>query len=483
MTTSGVPRIVLAWCLVAALLVPVACGGGQGGSGTSGGERAGDGGARGDGAVADGGVRDGAVRDAAVRDGALGDASRGDGGPRIGDGGVAARDAGNANPWGASREEQCAHALRPTMNAEAQRSFTTGVGQAESGDFTGANASFQRALNQDARAYRAAYNLGVIADRMGREAEALEFYRQSLRIVPSFETAIEAIVLIHLRRARNQDALAFVQPLATQYPWNDQIQATNSRVLAAMSRWDEALRAARAGLLCDERSVAALTAVARAAFGQGNLEMASWVLETLARVESADAASAIYAESHFLRGQIARDRPGELENAVREFTRAVELRGDYVDARMALGQLMLSSGNYRDATSHLAAAASAAPWAWQVRVAYADALRSSRRFDEAKRELDRAFELAPNQAEAHYSLGLLFLEQADCLHTGEASAIAPCTRALNEFNAYRTAMGSRLTATDRTAEYVANLTRIIQRMQANAQAAREAAGTAPTNAP
>lgn len=469
--------LVLLFLASALLAGAIACGGGGGSSSTSGGE----------GDPVDAGASDAGARDAGARSVDAGpstpardrvDARASDAGVRDAGPSDASTDAAldAASRWGASREEQCAAPRRPVLNDSARTSFAEGVAFAQRGDLNSATARFNRALSQDRVAYAAAYNLGVIADRQGREAEALDFYRQALRIVADYEDAIDAIVLIHLRRGRSQEALTFVDPLATAHGMNARIQAARARVLVAMNRWDEAQRTARRGLLCDERSVVALTAFALAAHGEGNLELANWVLDRIAQVEATDPPSPAFAESHLLRGQIARARPGELERALREFNRAVELRPDFVDARMALGQLMLSSGAYPEAHDHLAAAAAAAPWSWEVRLAYADALRALRRYDEARREIDRIFVITPNQPEVHLSLGLLFMEQANCLRTSEASAIATCQRAVAELTAYRSGMGSRLPATDRTQEYVTSLTRILTRLtNARDQAARDAA--------
>ncbi len=429
----------------------------------------GDAGRRG-GGMAVGDVSIGTTDDAAVSDEP---AQRGDAGATV--------DAGASSPWGASRDERCAAPPRPTLTSSGQQSFAEAVALATRGDVAGATTRFEQLMQQDRRAYRAAYNLGVLADRQGREEAALDYYRQSLRIVPSYEDAIDAIVLLHIRRGRLTEALSFVAPLSVQFAWNARIQATHSRVLGEMSRWDEAFREARRGLSCDERSVPALTALARSAIGQGNLDLGSWILDRLAQVESTDQVSEVYAESHFLRGQVARGRPGELQRAIDEFDRAIQLRPDYVDARMALGQLLLLSGAYDVALRHLEAAAMAAPWSWSVRLAYADGLRSLRRWDAARTELDRVATLAPDQPEVRLSRGLLFLEQANCLRTGDVAAIPTCQRALGEFNAYRAGMGARLPANDRSYEYSQGLTRILQRLNAAAQAQQPSQGA--TDAP
>jgi len=474
---------VLALLVAASVFGPVACHPDGSSSSSSGGERGSS-----DAGVRDGGRRDSAVgarvRDASVADSGsvrteVRDAGRGDASVRSNRDAGRVVDAGlsGASRWGASREEQCATPPRPSINATARATFAEGVSLVSRGDLNTASSRFSRCLSEDRQAYAAAYNLGVLSDRQGREAEALDYYRQALRIVPSYEDSIEAIVLLHLRRGRTQEAASFIEPLATTYSFSARIQAARARVLSAMGRWDEAERAARRGLLCDERSVAGLTAFALAANGQGNVALATWVLDRIAQIEATDPPSPSFAESHLLRGQIARTRPGELERALHEFEKAVELRPDYVDARMALGQMMLSSGAYPDALQHLYAAAAAAPWSWQVRLAYADSLRAVRRFDEAKREIDRTVELAPNQPEAHLSLGLLYMEQADCLRTSDFSAIATCQRAVAELTAYRNGMGSRLPATDRTQEYVTSLTRILSRLtNARDQQQREGSG-------
>lgn len=389
-------------------------------------------------------------------------------------GGDAAAGAGDAaaafeaeSPWGATRAEQCRRDARPTMSSKAKKAFDNGVRAAARNDTAAAAASFQAALNKDANAYPALYNLGVLADREGNEPDATNYYRRALRVLPDYEPAVRGISTIQIRRNQVQAAMATVEPLANEYRANLEMQALYAEVLVEARRFEEAWMAARRALKCDERFVPALIALVKASRVQGRDELADSILEQAMEVD------ANVAELHFLRGEKLEAEPGQLREAMAAYERAIQLRPSYAEARMALGMQLLTGGNYPAALSHFQAAERLVPTLPAIHVNLGDAYRATHQWTEAQQAYRRALALQPKLPEAHYGLGLLFLTAAgDFPGLDELTAYE---KAIVEFKTYRGEMGPRLAKDDQSEEYLRDLDRMIKRARRRIEREQEGA--------
>lgn len=360
-----------------------------------------------------------------------------------------------SNPWGATRAEQCRRPERREMSSSARRAFDAGVRAANAGQLSDARSSFTRALSEDRNAYKAAYNLGVLADRAGQTNRAMEYYRQALRIQSDYESAAEGIVTIHLRANRTSDALSFVEPLARANPTNLHLQALYAEVLVQAERYDQAWNAARAALRCDERFVPALTALIKASLKQGRKELAESILTQALAIEDDNA------ELHFIKGSILRDTPGRFRDALTEFTRAVQLRPDYAEARMALGTAQLAGGNYREALQNFQAAANLSPTLVAVHLSLAEGYRATKQWTQAKAAYEKALGMDGNLAQAHFNMGLMYMTAgAEFPGLDELQSL---TKAKEEFTRYRNLMGPRLQRDDASTQYLEDLDRAIDR--------------------
>ena len=376
-------------------------------------------------------------------------------------------DLGAASPWGATRAEQCRRPARTAMSSKAQKAFGRGVNAVQANDLAAAQEYFQDALKKDARAYPALYNLGVLADRSGDERKALDYYRKSLSALPDYEPAARGIVTIAIRRKDARGAIATVEPIARDHRTNLEMQALYAEVLVESQRYDEAWMAARRALKCDERFVPALIALIKASRAQGRDELADSILDQAMTID------ANVAELHFLVGEKLKDEPGRLRDALQAYQRAVQLRPDYAEARMALGIQLLASGNYTDALSHFLAAEKLVPTLPAVYLNLGDAYRASERWTDAQRAYRRALELESKLPEAHFGLGLLYLSAgASFPGLDEVSALE---KSVGEFKTYRTQMGPRLRRDDQSEEYLRDLDRMIQRAKRRIERDKERA--------
>lgn len=377
------------------------------------------------------------------------------------------------NPWGATRAEKCKQKPRPSMNGSAKRSFEQGLRAASNGDIASARRSFKAALQADRKAFRAAYNLGVLADREGNPNQALEQYRKALRIQGDYEDAAEGIVRIYLRRGSVPEALAFVEPKAKQHTANEALQALYAEVLVKAERYDDAWKAARQALRCNETSVPGRIALVKASLAEGREELAKTTLDQALKIDDKNA------ELHYLKANMLLGEAGRRGDAIEHLEKAVKIRPDYLEARMTLGVQRLQGATYDQALKHFKKAAELAPKMVSVHLNLGDAYRANDMWEKAKQEFDRALELDPNLADAYFNMGLMYME-AGKDYPG-LDKLEAMQKAVEMFKAGRDKAGPQPPGADQTEAYLTKLQRQIERekvrrKRAEQREARQKAG-------
>jgi tetratricopeptide (TPR) repeat protein len=364
----------------------------------------------------------------------------------------------NESPWGSPVTEQ-GRPLPPRrpMNSGARNAYAQGVSAAQRGDSQSAVRAFEQALAADGNAYKAAYNLGVMADRAGNERRALEYYRRALRILPDYERAAQGIVTIHVRNGNVSEAVSFIEPLARQWVRNLYLQAIYAEVLVHANRPDDALTAARQALRRDERFVPAMVAIVKASLKQNRTELAEAIIGQALEVDDENA------ELHYLKGRMLLEEEGRQRDALNELRRAVSLRPDFAEARMALGIQLMSGANYTEALQQFQAAANLAPTLVAVHLNLGDAHRANKNWQQAKASFDRALSMESNLPEAHFNLALMYMTAGEDF-PGQSN-LESLQKAVEEFNTYRSMMGPRLPRDDPSEAYLEDLNRQVEREQ------------------
>ncbi len=360
------------------------------------------------------------------------------------------------SPWGRP-ESESGEPLPPrhSMSATARAAYQRGIQASRNGNLDAAQSQFERALALDAEAFKATYNLGVVADRRGDNATALQYYERTLSMQPDYERAAEGIALIHLRQNNPDQALAVVTPLAQRWQRNLHLQALKAVVLVQAGKPEEAMEAARFALQRDERFVPAMLAIVKASLRLGRKELAEAVIAQALEVDESEA------ELHYLKGRMLLDETGRLREALSEFRRAVQLRPDYVEARIALGNQLLSGANYEDALIQFKAAVQLSPTLVEVHLNLGDAHRANSQWSEAKSSFDRALQMRSPLPEAHFNLGLMYMTAGDAFPG--LDQVGALEKAMDEFKTYRDEMGPRLPRDDPSEGYLEDLDRAVKR--------------------
>ena len=359
--------------------------------------------------------------------------------------------------WG-SPEAETGRPLpaRKPLSGSARSSFDAGVKAARAGKLADAKKSFDAALKSDPSSYETLYALGVISDREGKESQALDYYRRSLRAQADYEKAAEGIVTIYLRQNAPEKAQQFLQPLADQWERNLHLQALYADLLVKMGRVEDAIARARAALRRDERFAPAMLALVNANLRAGRVELADSILEQAMAVDDKNA------ELHYLRGKRYLEDQ-RLAEAMTEFRKAVELDPDYAEARMELGERLLAGANYNDALAQFQAVEAISPKLVEVQLALGDAYRSTRQWDKAKASLDKALRMKSDLPQAHFELALMYMSAG--AEFPKMDLLTALAKAKEEFGTYRSMMGSRLTRDDPSTAYLDDIDKAVAREQ------------------
>lgn len=385
---------------------------------------------------------------------------------------------------------------RGAMNASARDAFQQGLNAARAGQLETARAAFESALSSDPRAYQAAYNAGVIAERQGQDPAAEILYQRSLSIQADYDLAVVARTRLLIRTRRLPEAISFVGGIARSNSGNFSVRAEYARLLVLNNRAQDAIDEARQILRADERNVGAKLAVAEAYRALGRLDLALYIVNDLINGSDPNhpnnGPGANVSTVQHLRGLLQLEVERNVPAAIISFRRAVELDPEFAEARNNLGVQFLLAGNYQEAIEQLQAATALSP-AWsKAHLNLGDALRATGQYDRAMAEFQRAQQLEPGLVEVHYNSGRLYAEQARSIAGSEVESLQRKVQLLQQaqaaFTRYREALGAAYTSNVRRDDVEAQLTRLPQQIERaqrslqRAQRATQRSGT-PANDP
>lgn len=360
-----------------------------------------------------------------------------------------------ASPWGTPDDQQGAPLPpRPSMNSAASRAYQQGLAAMSEYNDAQAAKAFRRALDEDSKAYLAAYHLGLLADRAGDSNRALEHYHHALRIQPDYERAVAGIIAVNVRRGTINEALTFVEELAKKWERNLRLQVVYSHALIQAKQLDRAEQVAISALRRDERYVPAMLAIADASFARGRLELAESILDQALKIDPK------HPEALYLMGKLHAEQ-GKLAEALDSYRKATDARPDYAEARVALGIQLLAGGNYQEALKEFEAANRLSPPEPEVLLNLGDAYRATRQWEKSRQALEKALSLKPDLAEAHFNLGLLYMSAGNGLKG--LTTLQALQKAVQEFGSYRSLKAGRLGKSDASQSYLEDLDRQIQR--------------------
>jgi Tfp pilus assembly protein PilF len=349
--------------------------------------------------------------------------------------GVKPTTAQNAPGAEAAEPESTGTPAGPAMSGPAASAYAAGTEAFRNGDLDGASQQFTKAIRSDARAYPAHVALGVVQERRGEMARALESYGAALTIAPDFGPAIQAKVHLLLVLGRAAEAEAFTRGLAAKFPESAAVLAAQAEVASARGDSPSAQELAQKALKKDPDYRPAMVTLARDHFRSRRLDLALYTLTAILDGYGTEnpPRDKNNADAHMLRALILKEQ-GKRKAAIEELGNVLSLRPDLVEARLHLATFMLEAGNAVEARPLLEDALKYDPSNVLVHLNLGDAYRLLGKPKDALDHLTWVSRKDPSMAQADYNQGLVYLFSANVPGVTEEQAV---DRAIESFEHFK----------------------------------------------
>ncbi|MCB9519357.1 MAG: tetratricopeptide repeat protein [Myxococcales bacterium] len=294
---------------------------------------------------------------------------------------------------------------------------------------------YSRMLNDpDVGAY-AAYNLGVIAFRQGREGEAEDRFREALQKHPALGPAVVALVRMSLRDNDITGARRTLDSALAASSSAPQVRAAGLYIALAEQRYDDVMRDGREILLLDEGNTDVFYTLAMAYLRTGRSELAQYIVEQgLGRDDQNVAFHMVLAQI-----RLANDN---LAGAQSELGEVLEIDPYNAEAHNNLGLVRLRLRNFSRAAESFEAAIEFSPAFPEAWLNLGNAKKGQQDYTGAEEAFQRALELRPGYADAYFNLAVLYLDAEMPGHTKESRL----EQSLAYFDQYRDAARGGLSA-------------------------------------
>jgi len=278
------------------------------------------------------------------------------------------------------------------------------------------------------------FNAGVAMERCGRTNDAEKLYRKALELNPTHGPSLANLGEMAYRAGKYQDAQGYfdqavkndagkleVSAARNNLAWIEYQQMRQTNVPATRQQLEtEALGNLQRALAIDNDSVVAYTIMALvymegADRNRNRLELANLLLTEGKKRNDR------YAPLWNAMG-LLQMRYNNVAKALEDFRQAVTLDPRLTEARMNVGQIVLSSRNYDEAETQFREVLKLRPKEYGALVGLGVALRGQatvlrsagqmdkfqRKIDEAESTYRSAIDIDKNRGDAYYNLGLLY---------------------------------------------------------------------------
>ena len=307
----------------------------------------------------------------------------------------------------------------------ARASYDAGVAKYNAGDLPGAATDFRSAVSAEPKAYEAYYALGVTNERMGKNGDALEAYRNAYKLNPNYDAAIAAYGFLLYKQGSKTESENFLSDQSAKNPKALGVMTALAEIKSLQGDSNTAQTLAGNVLTQEAKYEPAMVLIARDHYRRGRTDLATYVLsaildgqKTAEEKEKGLPAKASppraphNAEAHFLRAVILQKQNERLA-AAKWFESAVKLRPDLVDAQLQLGLIRLEANDAEGALEPLRRTVMYSGGNTEAHLALGDAYRLvGGRGGDAKKEYQWVISATGSPAQlkalAQYDMGLLY---------------------------------------------------------------------------
>lgn len=289
--------------------------------------------------------------------------------------------------------------------ADALRAWQDGV-SLNVVDWDALARKFQAVVDADERHAEAHHNLGVIAEKRGLPEEAMGHYRRALSVKPGLKQSNENLGVLLEEAGNPAGAEEQYKEILRRWPTDAGARARLASLYLGGGDRERALELAQEALLREPKHLLAHQVVARVHLERGELAVARLVASRAAGFDPTAP------EPVFLLGTIL-EKQGDRPAATAQYRKAVELKSDFLPARVKLGEMALESRDWATAAQQYETILRSRPDDAEAQLDWAIALRGLGQVDEAFAAYEKAQALAPDDSRPQYGLAVILHRHRD----------------------------------------------------------------------
>ncbi len=269
-------------------------------------------------------------------------------------------------------------------------------------DYAALERKFEAAFESDPNLAEAQYNLGVLKERQGKPNDAITHYRAALKVKPTLRQAAENLGVLAENSGDAAGAVGIYQQILQQYPDDASARARLAEIYRKNQDHEKAMEFSRQALMREPKSMLAFKVMMLSYLDRKQLSMAKLVALRALKIDEQDP------ELYHTVGLIL-SQENEPEKARSQFTRAVEVRPDYLPSHFVLARLALDAEDYPGAEVHLRRILQADGKNAEAHLNLGVVYKGMGQYDKAMQEYDQAEKLKPE-------LAAVILNRAIILH-------------------------------------------------------------------
>jgi tetratricopeptide (TPR) repeat protein len=265
---------------------------------------------------------------------------------------------------------------------------------------------FSHAIQATQKNYSMYNNLGASYNALGRHPQAIEAYRQAIRIRPEYAEAYNNLGVAYNALGRYQEAIeAYRQAIRIRPQYADAYNNLGAAYVD-LGRYQEALEACQQAIKLKPDYAGAYNNLGIAYGRLGRYDQQIEAYQQAIKIKPNDA------KAHYNLGLVYIGL-GCHKEAIEAWQQAIKLKPDFAEAYTNLGTAYGALGRYQEALEAFGQTTRIWPENADAHINLARAYHILDRYPEAIAAYQQAIKIKPQRADAHLSLGLAYVKIGD----------------------------------------------------------------------
>jgi tetratricopeptide (TPR) repeat protein len=280
-----------------------------------------------------------------------------------------------------------------------------GLAWRQAGYWKNTGTLFQHAIDATKNNYIACSNLGDYELAQGHYDEAINLYRESIRLMPGYQLAYAPLGVALCKTGRLAEGIQELQLAVKLEPDSAQIHANLADALVQDGQGGDAVKEYKEAIRLDPDDLDARNLLGVLLENAGHLDEAIQQFEEIIRRNAA------YVRAYNNLG-LALESQGHLDQAFAEFTKAVQLDPHDAKGHFNLGMILKARGRLDEAIGEFEEGLKLEPDTPQAHNELGVMLGQKGRWDEAITQFQEAVRLKPDYDEAKHNLSSALKKKA-----------------------------------------------------------------------